>query len=60
TARFDIACEMTEDGRRLELIWLHRTDVLGSPDVSELDRIFRGIVGEVGRNPSARPIELKI
>jgi len=60
TARFDIACEMTEDGRRLELIWLHRTDVLGSPDVSELDRIFRGVVGEVGRNPSARPIELKI
>ena len=60
TARFDIACEMTEDGRRLELIWLHRTDVLGSPDVSELDRILRGVIGEVGRNPSLRPADLKI
>lgn len=55
TARFDIGCEITEDGRKLELVWLHRTDVLAQTDMAELDRIFRGVIGEVGRNPSARP-----
>ena len=55
TARFDIGCEITEDGRRLELVWLHRTDVLAQTDMAELDHIFRGVIGEVGRNPSVRP-----
>jgi len=60
TARFDIACEMTEDGRRLETIWLYRTDALDRSAVSELDRIFRGVIGEVGCNPSWRPTDFKI
>jgi hypothetical protein len=60
TARFDIGCEITEDARRLEVIWLHRTDVLTRDDVSEIDRIFRGVIGEVGRNPSVRPVDIKL
>ena len=55
TARFDIGCEITEDSRKLELVWLHRTDVLAQTDMAELDHIFRGVIGEVGRNPSVRP-----
>jgi hypothetical protein len=55
TARFDIGCEITEDGRNLELLWLHRTDVLTHADLAELDRIYRDIIGEIGRNSSARP-----
>lgn len=60
TARFDIACEITEDGRRLELIWLHRTDAVDRPGVSEFDRIFRGVIGEVGRDSSRCPADWKI
>jgi hypothetical protein len=60
TARFDIGCEITEDARRLEVVWLHRTDVLTRDDVSEIDRIFRGVIGEVGRNPSVRPADIKL
>jgi non-ribosomal peptide synthetase component F len=60
TARFDIGCEITEDGRKLEVVWLHRTDVLTRDDVSEIDRIFRGVIGEAGRNPSVRPVDIKL
>lgn len=60
TARFDIACEMTEDNRRLELLWLHRIDVLGRSDVLELDRIFRGVIREAGRDSALRPVDMKI
>ncbi len=55
TARFDIGCEITEDARKLELVWLHRTDVLTHEQIAELDRIYRGVIGEVGRNSSTRP-----
>ena len=55
TARFDIGCEMTEDGRKLELRWLHRTDALAESDLAELDRIMRGVIGEVGSDSSVRP-----
>ena len=59
TARFDIGCEMTEDGRKLELLWLHRTDALAESDLTELDRILRGVIGEVGSDSSVRPAALK-
>jgi hypothetical protein len=55
TARFDIGCEITEDGRTLELVWLHRTDAPTRADIEELDRIYRGVIGEVGRDSSVRP-----
>ncbi|MGA1540537.1 MAG: hypothetical protein ACO39C_08945, partial [Chthoniobacterales bacterium] len=58
TARFDIGCEITEDGRKLELVWLHRTDVLTRPEVAELDRIFQGVIGEIGRNSSTCPASM--
>jgi len=58
TARFDIGCEITEDARKLEVVWLYRTDVLTHAEVSEADRIFRGVVGEVGLHPSARLSDL--
>jgi len=41
TSRFDIACELTEDGRSLELIWLHRPSVVTASEIRDLDRIFR-------------------
>ncbi len=60
TARFDIGCEMTEDGRKLELRWLHRPDALAGSDLADLDRIFRGVIGEAGRDPTTCPADLRI
>jgi hypothetical protein len=59
TARFDIGCEITEDARNLALVWLHRTDILGHADMAELDRVYRGVIGEVGRDSSACPAAMK-
>lgn len=53
TSRFDIACELTEDGGTLELIWLHRPQVVTAAEVRELDRIFREVLTEVCREYGA-------
>ena len=45
TSRFDIACELTEDGRKMELIWLHRPSVATRSDIDELDRLLRAVLG---------------
>lgn len=60
TARFDIGCEITENGRKLELVWLHRTDMVTGTETAELDRIFRGVIGEVGRDPAKSPASMTI
>lgn len=49
TSRFDIACELTEDGKKMELIWLHRTSVVSRTDIGELDRLFRSVLAGAGR-----------
>ena len=46
TSRFDIACELTEDGKKMELIWLHRPSVATRSDIDELDRLFRAVLEE--------------
>ncbi len=46
TSRFDIACELTEDGKKMELIWLHRSSVATRSDIDELDRLFRAVLEE--------------
>lgn len=45
TSRFDLACELTEDGKKFEVIWLHRPSVADRLEVEELDRLFRGVLG---------------
>jgi hypothetical protein len=42
TARFDLGCELTEDGKALELIWLHDPAVIPPERLLELDAIFKG------------------
>ena len=44
TSRFDIACELTEDGRKMELIWLHRPSAAACSEIEELDRLFRSVL----------------
>lgn len=49
TARFDIACELTEDGKRISLVWLSQPSVASRADIGELDRLFRAVLSEVCR-----------
>lgn len=49
TSRFDIACDLTEDGKKLSLIWLSRPSLASRADISELDRLFRAVLSEVCR-----------
>ena len=44
TSRFDLACELTEDGKRFEIIWLFRSAAAARPDVADLDRLFRAVL----------------
>lgn len=46
TSRFDIACELTEDGDSMELIWMHRPSVAVRSEIEELDRVFRLVLQE--------------
>jgi len=51
TARFDIACEMTEDEGRFEIVWLFRRSVIPETDLHELDRLFKGVLTAVCNDP---------
>jgi NRPS condensation-like uncharacterized protein len=51
TARFDIGCEMTEDGKEFEVVWLHRPSVVPIADIRELERLFREVLTTVCQQP---------
>jgi hypothetical protein len=53
TSRFDLACELTEDGKRIELIWMNRPSIVSEENLNDLDRTFRGVLDQVVRNPDA-------
>lgn len=46
TSRFDLACEITGDSGKMEVVWLHRESVVGEPGVRELDALFREVLTE--------------
>lgn len=54
TARFDLACEITESGAELEVVWLYRPDMFDEADITELDGLFREVVTQVCRSPENR------
>jgi non-ribosomal peptide synthetase component F len=55
TARFDIGCEMTEDGKEFEVVWLYRPSVVSITDIHELESLFRKILETVCHQPNIRP-----
>lgn len=44
TARFDLACEITEEGDGLEVVWLSRPSLFSDSDVDQLHRTFREVL----------------
>ena len=58
TARFDLGCEITEDGEALEVVWLRRENRFSESDILELDHIFRTILANACRSPESRTAAL--
>lgn len=53
TARFDLGCEITEDGAELEVVWLYRSRVLSTAGPSELHTLFLDVLSYACRNPDS-------
>lgn len=58
TARFDLGCELTEDGGSLEVVWLYRHPFFQEEQILQLDRLFRDILTEAGTSPEFCPASL--
>jgi hypothetical protein len=54
TARFDLGCELTEDGDGLELVWLYRPARFSKSDIAELERLFLDVLAGACRSPQSR------
>jgi len=58
TARFDLACELTEDNGGFEVVWLYRPSVLSVEDVKGLDKLFKKVLEAVCSQPKISPAEM--
>ncbi len=54
TARFDLGCEINEDGDGLEVAWLFRRDMFGIDDIQKLGEIYQAVLASVCRSPESR------
>ena len=51
TARFHLACEITEQAEQLEVVWLFRPKLFPEADVKNLGRIFQNLLAHACRSP---------
>jgi len=51
TARFDLACEINEDGDALEVAWLFRRNLFPLRDIECLSRLYHACLMEICRSP---------
>src|SRR5256885_6704444 len=58
TPRFDLACEITEQGDTLEVVWLFRENLFSQAEIEELGRLFRTVVESICRVPERRTAAL--
>jgi non-ribosomal peptide synthetase component F len=58
TPRFDLACEITEQGDMLEVVWLFREHLFSRLEIEELDRLFQSVVENSSRLPERRAAAL--
>lgn len=54
TPRFDLGCEITEQGDILEVVWLFRESLFSQIEIEELDRLFRRVLENVCCLPEGR------
>ena len=58
TARFHLACEITEEAEQLEVVWLFRPKLFSEAEVENLGRIFRNLLASACRSPESRTADL--
>ena len=58
TARFQLACEITEEGEGLEVAWLFRENLFSLRDIESLDGIFQRVLTGICRSPESRISEV--
>jgi hypothetical protein len=58
TARFQLACEITENPEGLEVAWLFRENLFSKRDIESLDGIFQRVLAGICRSPESRISEL--
>jgi len=58
TARFQLACEITEDRAGPEVAWLFRENLFSQRDIENLDGIFQQVLAGICRSPESRISEV--
>ncbi len=58
TARFQLACEITEAAEGPEVAWLFRDNLFSKDDIERLDGIFQDVLAGICRAPENRISEL--
>ena len=58
TPRFQLACEITEEGEGLEIAWLFRENLFSGRDIESLDGIFQRMLAGICRSPESRISEV--
>jgi hypothetical protein len=58
TSRFDLACEITEEGEALEVVWVFLPSLFSKKEMQELDQILRDVLAEVCRSPEKKTAAL--
>ena len=53
TARFDLGCEITEEGAGLEVVWLYRPHLLNAKGPSELHTLFIDVLSYACSRPDS-------
>ena len=60
TARFHLACEITEEGEKLEVVWLFRSNLFPQTEIENLGRLFQAVLAGACRSPETRIAALTI
>ena len=60
TARFDLGCEITEDGAEFEVVWLFRANKFSKQEIEELRGLFTGMLASACGSSERRPAALMI
>ena len=58
TARFHLACEITEEEEQLEVVWLFRPKLFPQADVENLGRVFDNVLTSFCQSPETRTAAL--
>jgi hypothetical protein len=58
TARFQLGCEITEDRKGPEVVWLFRENLFSKRDIENLNGIFERVLAGVCHSPECRVADL--